>query len=142
MTSKQKTLDGSEDPWKNKNTLKGLYHGDELSQAEIAEFFNNRGHEVAPTTISYWMNKLEINTTHTSHNEPEIEEGERECLYHDGCGNMVHGGRNTVCVDCVLLSRERSRNGHTPIEFEEEVLNNEYTTMKQHMINLNEYHNE
>jgi len=107
MATKQQTFEvPDKEPWKDKETLRGLYHHDELNQSEIADYFEDRGHEVTPSTISYWMDKLEVDTTHTSHNE-EIEQETRECVHFEKCGNETPGPKNGMCVDCLDAARKQ-----------------------------------
>ena len=94
-------MTNNKEPWKNKNTLDGLYHGDDLNQSEIAEHFSEQGHDVTASTISYWMKKLEINTTHTTHENQRAEESERKCVNYEECGNITPGPRNGICNDCL-----------------------------------------
>ena len=90
-----------DEPWKDRNTLRGLYHGDDLTQGEIAEHFNGQGHDVAPSTISYWMNKLEIETTHSDYSSDSTNEDqdfhEEPCVH---CGDDVPAN-NLICNDCL-----------------------------------------
>ncbi len=109
MSQTQSTLgDNSIEPWKDENTLRGLYHGDDLNQTEMAEYFSENGHDVTPSTISYWMGKLEIETTHSNHGEDRNEEVE----YHDEpcqtCGEDMPAN-NLICDDCLDDAREGDR---------------------------------
>ena len=94
----------SKEPWKDRNTLDGLYHGDGLNQSEIAEHFSENGNPVDPSTISYWMNKLEVNTTHTKHDGSRNGDG-IECVNYEKCGNITCGPQNTLCTDCLDARR-------------------------------------
>lgn len=106
MATEQQTFDVPEkDPWRNRSTLEGLYHGDDLNQSEIAEYFTENGHEVTAPTISYWMGKLEIDTTHTDHSKRETEDG--ECVT---CGENTPGPENYLCDDCIDEARNGDRN--------------------------------
>jgi len=56
-TQQTNTPTDTEAPWKNEDTLRELYHGERMSQSEIAE---ELGCSIA--TISYWMDKHGIDT--------------------------------------------------------------------------------
>lgn len=108
MSLKQQTFDVPEkDPWKEKDRLKGLYHGDDLNQTEIAEHFTENGYEVSPATISYWMGKLEIETTHSKYGEKRNEGEPQDCVNYDDCGNKAPGVTNIICDNCLDAARDR-----------------------------------
>lgn len=110
MTAKQQTFDGAEkDPWKNRKKLESLYHGDDLNQTEIAEYFTENGHEVSPANISYWMGKLEIETTHSSYSSNRNEGEKSDCVNYDECGNKAPGVQNVICDSCLSKVREKDR---------------------------------
>lgn len=117
MATKQTSFDVPDtEPWKNAETLHGLYHHDDLNQSEIAEYFAERGHDVTSSTISYWMGKLEISTTHTKHDSSSGSKRERveesdTCAYHEVCGNPSPGPRNGLCSRCLALARRRDSDG-------------------------------
>lgn len=105
MTSKQQTFDVPEkDPWRNRSTLEGLYHGDDLDQSEIAEYFSENGHEVTAGTISRWMRKLEINTTHTNHDGRDSGTG--ICV---SCDGETFGPQNQQCDECIDEVRRKDK---------------------------------
>ena len=126
-----------EEAWKDAETLRELYHDKGLDQSEIGDELG-----CSAGTISYWMDKLGVDTTHTKHSnsrrEPQPEDW--ECEYYEACGNKTPGPRNGLCVECISLSRLRTREHGTPIEFEESVLDNEFTTMVEHFENLYDYY--
>lgn len=98
--SSQSTLTNSDDdgePWHNRERLQSLYHDDDLDQSEIAAEL-----DTTASTISYWMNKLGVNTSHTSHS------GRRrtEDVVCRQCGGETPGA-NLVCDDCLELVRRR-----------------------------------
>lgn len=105
---------GQKQGYKDEETLHRLYHDEEMDLSEIAEKF-----DTTSSTISYWMNKMEIDTTHTSHDNEESVEGrggfsgdaKGKCIYFMACGNKVPGGNNLCCDKCLALARERSRDG-------------------------------
>lgn len=88
-----------DEPWKDKETLYGLYQGDGLLQKEIAEYFTENGHEVTAGTISYWIDKLEIKDVDKIA-EPRNGEG-IECVNYQECGNITCGPKNTLCTNCM-----------------------------------------
>ncbi|AGM11063.1 HTH domain-containing protein [Haloarcula virus HCTV-8] len=91
------------DPWKDKETLRELYHDKGLDQSEMGDELG-----CSAGTISYWMDKLGVNTTHTKHNstqqEPQAEDW--ECEYFEVCGNETPGPRNGLCDDCLDMVRD------------------------------------
>lgn len=96
----QDTLAGLSEPWKDSETLEALYHKDNLNQSEMADYFQQQGHEITPSTISYWMGKLEIETSHTSH---EIDEtGNGTC---GTCGGDTPAPNNGMCNECLDEAR-------------------------------------
>lgn len=103
----QTTLDGLDEPWKDEQTLRDLYDG--RTQGEVAEYLKEKGHDVTGSTISYWMNKLEVNTSHTSHDEEEGPE-KPKCVRFEECGNKTPGPKNGMCDDCLDAVREADRN--------------------------------
>lgn len=105
MSSQQVTLDGLNEPWKDATVLEDLYEG--RTQGEVAAYLNERGHDVTGSTISYWMNKLEVNTSHTKHNEKTEESESRKCMNHDECGNDTLHPANSICNSCLDAARER-----------------------------------
>lgn len=139
MSATQTTLEGTSEPWKDADTLRELYDG--RTQSEVAEWFQEKGHDVTASTISYWMNKLEVNTSHTKHKETE-EVDTRRCDYYEACGNETCGPRNLVCRNCLDVVRQRTSEGFTPREFEEEVLDGEFTTITNHIRHLYERYND
>lgn len=92
------------EPWKDEDVLQELYHDQDLNQSEIAEYFSDRGNDVTPPTISYWMNKLEINTSHTDHSDDERVEHQK-CDNFEECGNKTPGPYNRMCDDCLDEAR-------------------------------------
>lgn len=105
LSATQVTLDGLSEPWKDASVLENLYEG--RTQGEVAEYFKERGHDVTGSTISYWMKKLEVNTSHTKHDET-IDDGEsRECVNYEECGNDTPHPANTICNSCLDAARER-----------------------------------
>lgn len=108
MSVEQQTFDVPEkEPWKDKNTLQGLYHGDDLNQSEIAEHFRDEGHEVSASNISYWMSKFEIETTHSNYDGGREEETFEECVQ-NGCSTEPPGP-NRICNSCLDEAREKQR---------------------------------
>lgn len=103
MSETQATLAGLDEPWKDESTLRELYEG--RTQGEVADYLKERGHDVTASTISYWMKKLEVNTTHTSHDEDEREEG-GICAKCDG---ETPGPNNGMCVPCLDRARQKQR---------------------------------
>lgn len=87
------------EPWKDRDTLNGLYHHDDLNQSEIADELNT-----SPATISYWMDKHKINTTHTSH------ESSDEHIHEDSpcskCGTDVPNNAQ-MCTSCLDEARSK-----------------------------------
>jgi len=102
---KQTTLDGLDEPWKDAATLRELYEG--RTQGEIADYLKKRGHDVTISTISYWMKKLEINTSHTKHDEKIDESESRECVNYETCGNKTPNIANAICTSCLDAARDR-----------------------------------
>jgi hypothetical protein len=120
MATKQATFDvPDKEPWKDKETLQGLYHHDELNQSEIADYFIERGYDVTASTISYWMGKLEVDTTHTSHGDDEEEKKSRKCVNYDECGNETPGVKNGMCVSCLDEARQKQRTRRKEIQNEQ-----------------------
>lgn len=103
-SAKQVTLDGLDEPWKDQDTLEELYDG--RTQGEVASYLNEHGHDVTGSTISYWMNKLEVNTSHTKHDEDESPE-KGECVNYDECGNETPAPNNGICNECLDAARQR-----------------------------------
>lgn len=101
-STKQETFDTPEEPWKDENTLKGLYHGDDLNQSEIAEELGTN-----PSTISYWMSKFEIKTTHSSYGNDDRGGEGIECMNYEDCGNITPAPNNGICDTCLDEARER-----------------------------------
>lgn len=95
-----------EDPWKSKQLLEGLYHDDDLNQTEIAEHFTKKGHDVTPPTISYWMRKLEIDTSHTTHDSSGRTDKAGECVRCDG---ETVNENMWMCSDCLDEVRAKDR---------------------------------
>lgn len=100
MSSTQSTLADSDDdgePWHDRERLQSLYHDEDLDQSEIAERL-----DTTATTISYWMNKLGVNTSHTTHSNRHrtTEQNCRQC-------NGETPGSNLVCDECLRLLRNR-----------------------------------
>lgn len=85
-----------DEPWKDADTLANLYEG--RTQGEVAEWLRERGHDVTGSTISYWMNKLSINTSHTKHDEGGVDEMSGKCVRCDG---ESPGPRNEICDKCL-----------------------------------------
>lgn len=107
MATKQQTFDVPEkEPWKDADTLHGLYHDDELNQSEIADYLTDRGHDVTPSTISYWMKKHEISTTHTKHDQDDNQEDGAVC---ETCGGETPGPNNLTCTSCLDEARRKQR---------------------------------
>lgn len=101
----QATLSGLDEPWKDADTLQKLYEG--RTQGEVAEYLTKCGHDVTGSTISYWMKKLGVNTSHTKHDET-IDEGEnRECVNYETCGNETPNVANAICTSCLDAARDR-----------------------------------
>ena len=107
--TEQATFDVPEkEPWKDKDTLQGLYHGDDLNQSEIAAYFRDEGHEVSASNISYWMSKFEIETTHSDYEEGrETDETVEKCV-RDECEDEPPGP-NRICDSCLDEVREKQR---------------------------------
>lgn len=93
---------GASEPWKDKETLQRLYHEDGLDQSEIGEELGTTAQ-----TISYWMQKLEVDTSHTSHQR--APEGDRKCAKYDECGNETPGPNNGMCPECLDAARAADR---------------------------------
>mgnify|MGYP002761956616 FL=1 len=102
---KQTTLDGLDEPWKDAATLRELYES--RTQGEVAEWFKERGHDVTGSTISYWMKKLEINTSHTKHDAKADDDESRECVNYEACGNETPNTANAICTSCLDAARDR-----------------------------------
>lgn len=113
-TATQATLDGLDEPWKDEATLRELYEN--RTQGEVAEYLKERGHDVTGSTISYWMNKLEVNTSHTKHDESEEQET-RDCMNYDSCGNETPGPNNGICDDCLDAAREKQRQEESNVRY-------------------------
>lgn len=91
-----------EEPWKDADVLRDLYHDKGLDQSEMGDELG-----CSAGTISYWMNKLGVDTTHTSHNtqsEPRPEDW--ECEYFEVCSNETPGPRNGLCDECLDMVRD------------------------------------
>jgi len=106
MSSEQLSFESDEDPWKDPNTLQGLYHGDDMNQTEIAEYLTENGHKVTASSISYWMGKHGIQTTHTKHENRTFDES-RQCVK---CGDETPGPNNGMCDDCLSAVRKADSN--------------------------------
>ena len=101
MATKQATLtDTDEEPWKDAKILHDLYHEEDLNQSEIADKLGTTA-----STISYWMDKLEVDTTHTQHSEEQEENLTSKCEYYEVCGNNAPGPRNGLCEECLDYAR-------------------------------------
>jgi len=98
--------------YKDEETLRRLYHERDLNQTEMGEEL-----DTTAATVSYWMNKLGVDTTHTSHTVTEFGEMSNEehenCIYYEACGNETPGGNNLICDNCLSLVRKRSRDGRS-----------------------------
>jgi hypothetical protein len=90
-----------EEPWKDADVLRELYHERGLDQSEIGDELG-----VTAGTISYWMNKLSINTSHTKHGQSEAALSS-PCVE---CETEVPG-RGMMCADCLDEARHKGR-GH------------------------------
>lgn len=95
---------GESEPWKDKDELQRLYHEEGLNQAEIGDELGTTG-----ATISYWMQKLEVDTSHTSHQR--VTEDDLKCDNYEDCGNETPGPKNGLCDDCLDAARAGGR-GH------------------------------
>lgn len=51
------TFEHGAKPWKDPAVLRKLYHGEEMTQGEIAGYF-----DTVQQNISHWMNKLDVET--------------------------------------------------------------------------------
>ncbi len=90
------------EPWKDEEKLRSLYA--EKTQSEIAEHFTENGYEVTPPTISYWMRKFEIQTSHSDYGgEEEVEHP--DCVNVSDCGNVTPGPNNSMCDSCIDNAR-------------------------------------
>jgi len=106
LSATQVTLDGLDEPWKDEDTLRDLYEG--RTQGEVAEHLKEHGHDVTGSTISYWMKKLGVNTTHTKH-EDDTENHSQKCVRYDECGNETPGPNNGMCDECLDEARHNDR---------------------------------
>ncbi|AGM10840.1 HNH endonuclease [Halorubrum tailed phage 8] len=91
-----------EEAWKDADVLHELYHDEGLDQSEMGDELG-----CSAGTISYWMDKLGVDTTHTKHKtraEPRPEDW--ECEYYEVCGNETPGPRNGLCDNCLDLVRD------------------------------------
>lgn len=104
---KQTTLDGLDEPWKDAATLRELY--EDRTQGEVAEWFKERGHDVTISTISYWMKKLEVNTSQTTH-EASQKNTDAKCINYETCGNEAPHPANSICVPCLDAARADDSN--------------------------------
>ncbi|UBF19166.1 HTH domain-containing protein [Halorubrum phage HRTV-14] len=90
-----------EEAWKDADVLHELYHDEGLDQSEMGDELG-----CSAGTISYWMDKLGVDTTHTSHNtRAEPRPDDWECEYYEVCGNETPGPRNGLCDRCLDLAR-------------------------------------
>ena len=131
MATAQTTLaDTDEEAWKDADLLHDLYHDEELDQSEIADKLGTTAR-----TISYWMDKLEVDTTHTQHSEEEQEENlTSKCEYYEVCGNETPGPRNGLCDDCLDYARHNSN-----LDVEKNgVDRRKYDDMTEFMVDLRE----
>lgn len=104
MSTTQSTLtETDEEPWKDEETLREQYHDKDLDQGEIAEKF-----ETTASTISYWMNKFEIETIQTNYEEEESTE-KPECMNYEECGNKTAHYNLEVCDSCLDAMRAADR---------------------------------
>lgn len=111
-------MSATQEPWKDADNLRKLY--EDRTQGEVAEHFKDEGYDVTGSTISYWMNKLEVNTSHTSHNEEDTPE-KPKCVRFDECGNTTPGPNNGICEDCLDYLRKQDRD-----EFQEKYVETRY----------------
>lgn len=95
-------LAGESEPWKDEETLQRLYHEEGLDQSEIGDELGTTG-----STISYWMQKFGVNTSHTSHQR--ATESGLKCDYYEVCGNESPTPNNGCCDECLDLFRINSR---------------------------------
>ena len=120
-----------DEPWKDPKLMLKLNEKHKY-QYEIAHVLG-----CSESQVSYWMNKALENY------QPEPSEEDLMCEYYEVCGNETPGPKNTVCDTCLDHSRQRSHEAATVIEFQEDVLGQQFTTMENHMADLYErYGNE
>lgn len=86
-----------EEPWKDLDRLLE-WEGKLDTQMELGDAFG-----CSPSTISYWLDKAKDEV------EPEYDDEELHCRYHDVCGNLCPGLKNGICDVCLDLARHNSR---------------------------------
>lgn len=91
-------------PWKDEEKLRSLYA--EKTQSEIAEHFTKNGYEVTPPTISYWMRKFEIQTSHSDYAEEDVQHP--HCTNFEECENTTPGPNNSMCDSCLDAARNNT----------------------------------
>lgn len=130
MATKQTKLKIEEStPWRDEEVLRELYHDKDLDQSEIAEEL-----DTTPGTISNWMGKHKIETTHSDYGSSVGDVKTERCEYHSVCGNAT-APRNMVCRDCLEVVRQRQKDGYSnAIALE----GDDYTTMLEHIEQLYE----
>jgi hypothetical protein len=85
-----------EHPWKDLDRLLE-WEGKLDTQMELGDAFG-----CSPSTISYWLDKAKDEV------EPEYDDEELHCRYHDVCGNLAPGPKNHICRVCLDLARHNS----------------------------------
>lgn len=113
-----------EEPWKDlERLLKWEQKMD--TQMELGDAFG-----CSPSTISYWLDKAKDEV------EPDPDEEDLHCEFHDVCDNLAPGVNNSLCIVCLDLAR------HNQGELPDGVPMEEYDDRESHMEALYEEHSD